>query len=177
MKRGEKQRRETGQRVRRAVRLDPFLYRAVADEPSLTVEAVAVGVGASLVMVLGLMLVRVISPFWWLVSGIGSGMAVLTIGTWFVVAIGGRLGGRARYDQMLRALGYAMVPLALGFIPIANFIPGFLAGGVWATTCAVVAVREVHDVPNRLATILVVSPILMVVGILPLVAIATQAPA
>lgn len=177
MERGEKRRSQITQRVIRAVKLDPFFYRTVAEQSSLTVEAVAVAVVSSLVMVLGLMLVRSITPFWWMVSGIGWGTTVLALGTWFVVAVGRRLGGRAQYDQMLRALGYAMAPQALGFIPIANFIPGFLAGGVWAATCAVVAVREVHDVPTRLAATLVVAPMLMFVGILPLVVIATQASA
>jgi hypothetical protein len=173
----EKRRSPIAQRVIRAMKLDPFLYRTVADQPSLTVEAVAVAIVSSLVMVLGLMLVRSITPFWWVVSGIGWGTAVLGLGTWFVVAVGRRLGGKARYDQMLRALGYAMAPQALGFIPIANFVPGFLAGGVWATTCTVIAVREVHDMDSRLAATLVVAPILMFVGILPLVVIATQASA
>lgn len=158
-------------RVIRALRLDPFFYAAVAEDSSLTREAVLVAVISSLIMGLGLMLVRVVGPLWWFLGGIGWAMAVLLIGTLFVVAVGRRLGGRAGYGQMLRGLGYAMAPQALGFIPIANFIPGFVAGGIWTVACAIVAVRDVHDIPTRAAAALVVVPLLMVVAILPMAGI------
>ncbi len=161
----------TARRVTRALRLDPFLYRRVAEDTSLTREAVLVAVVSSLVMGLGMMLVRLIRPLWWFVGGIGWAVAVLFVGTWFVVAVGRRLGGRANYGQMLRALGYAMAPQALGFVPLGNFVPGFLAGSIWTVACAIVAVREVHDIPTRLAAILVVAPLLMVVAILPMAGI------
>ncbi len=75
---------------------------------------------------------------------------------------------------MVRGLGYAMVPQALGFIPVAGFVPGFVIGGLWATACAVVAVREVHDIPTGLAVRLVVAGILVIVAFVPLVVTATQ---
>lgn len=155
----------------RAVRLDPFLFTAVAENTSLTREAVLVAVVSSLFMGLGMMLMRLIRPLWWLLGGIGWAAVVLVVGTWFVVTVGRRLGGRAEYGQMLRALGYAMAPQALGFVPVANFIPGFLAGGIWTVACAIVAVREVHDIPTRAAATLVVTPLLIVVAILPMVGI------
>ena len=158
-------------RVLRAVRLDPFLYSAVAENTSLTMEAVLVAVLSSLTMGLGLMIVGVVKPLWWLLGGIGWAAVVLGVGTWFVVTVGRRFGGRADYSQMLRALGYAMAPQALGFLPIANFIPGFLAGSIWAIACAIVAVREVHDVPTRLAAALVVAPVMFVVAFLPFIVI------
>ena len=158
-------------RVWRAVRLDPFHYLAVAKDSSLTREAVLVAVLSSLVMGLGLMLVRVVKPLWWLLGAIGWTAVVLGVGTWFVVTVGRRLGGHADYGQMLRGLGYAMVPLALGFVPIANFVPGFVAGSVWAVACAIVAVREIHDIPTRAAAALVVAPLLMVVAILPMLGV------
>ena len=126
---------------------------------------------SSLTMGLGLMIVGVVKPLWWLLGGIGWAAVVLGVGTWFVVTVGRRFGGRADYSQMLRALGYAMAPQALGFLPIANFIPGFLAGSIWAIACAIVAVREVHDVPTRLAAALVVAPVMFVVAFLPFIVI------
>jgi hypothetical protein len=122
-------------------------------------------------MGLGLMIVRVVEPLWWFLGGLGWAVAVLFGGTWFIVQVGRRLGGHARFDQMLRALGYAMAPQALGFLPVANFVPGFLAGSIWSIACAIVAVREVHDVPTRLAVALVVAPVLVAVGFLPFIVI------
>ena len=158
-------------RVWRAMRLDPFFYSSAGDNPSLTREALLVAVLSSLTMGLGLMIVRVVEPLWWLLGGLGWAVAVLFGGTWFIVQVGRRLGGHARFDQMLRALGYAMAPQALGFLPVANFVPGFLAGSIWAIACAIVAVRDVHDVPTRLAVALVVAPVLVVVGFLPFIVI------
>lgn len=154
-------------RVWRAMRLDPFFYSSTADDPSLTREAVLVAVLSSLLMGLGLMLVRIVDPLWWLLGGLGWAAAVLFGGTWFIVQVGRRVGGRARYDQMLRALGYAMAPQALGFLPIGNFIPGFLAGSIWTVACAIVAVQNVHDVPTRVAAAVVVAPVLMFIAVLP----------
>lgn len=172
MEHTEKRRRVVAQRVFSAMRLDPFFYRSVADQTSLTWEAVAVAVASALIMGLGLMLIRIVAPLWWLIGGLAWATGVLGLGTWYVTAVGRRMGGQGDYDQILRGLGYAMAPQALGFIPIADFLPGFLVGGVWATACAVVAIQEIHRVPTRVAVILVVAPVLMVIAVFPLVAIA-----
>jgi hypothetical protein len=157
-----------------AVKGDGYFYYTVANQPERTREAVSVAIGSSLIMGLGVMLIREVNPAIWALAGLGWAAFVLGIGTWYVVAVGRRIGGRARYDQMARALGFAMAPQALGFFPFANFVPGFLIGAVWATVCAVIAVREVHQIPTQLAIGLVIVPILLVVGALPLVALSLQ---
>ena len=81
------------------------------------------------------------------------------------------MGGRAEYIQMLRPLGYATAPQALGFVPIADFIPGFIVGGIWSTACAVVAVREAHRIDTRLAAALVIAPIFAIIAVVPLVGV------
>lgn len=158
-------------RVLKAIQLDSFFYSSVARDPTRTREAVTLAFVSSLVLGLGLMLMRIVNPVAWLFGGIAWAAGLLFGGTWFLVWVGQRLGGTAEYDQMLRPLGYAMVPQALGFIPIANFIPGFLIGGIWSVACAVVAVREAHRVPTRLAAALVAAPILVAIGLAPLVSI------
>jgi hypothetical protein len=65
-----------------------------------------------------------------------------------------------------------MAPQALGFVPLADFIPGFLVGATWSIACVVVAVREAQRIPTRLAAALVVAPIFVLIGVAPLVAIA-----
>jgi hypothetical protein len=161
-------------RVRRALRLDSFLYRSVAEEPSLTAEAVAVGVISALVMGLGLVLVRSITVFWWLVGGIAWATGVLAVGSWFFVAVGRRLGGGGRYDQMVRGLGYAIAPQALGFIPVAGFVPGFAVGALWSIAGVTIAVREVHDISTGLAVRMVMAAVFIMVAFLPLIVTTIQ---
>jgi hypothetical protein len=174
MERSERKWRQVAGRIRRAAQLDTRFYRSVADEPAFTREAVGVAIGSALVAGLGLALLRIITPLWWLIGSLGWATLALGLGTWFVVRVGAMLGGTARYDQMLRALGYAMAPQALGFVPIADFSLGFLAGASWATTCAVIAVREVHRVPTGAAVALIVAPLLMLIGTLPLIGFLAQ---
>ena len=161
-------------RTWRAAKLDDYIYEDVADKPELTTEAVTVALLSSFIMNLGLMLVGAITPFWWIVGSIAWGLGILFVGTWVVATFGRLLRGQATYHQLLRALGYAMAPQALGFIPIADFVPGFLAGGIWATVCAIRAVRDVHKLPIQVAITLVVAPLLMALGATPLLVALTQ---
>ena len=157
-----------------AVKADEHFYYTVANQPERTREAVSVAIGSSLIMGLGVMLVRAINPAVWALAGLAWAAVVLLLGAGYIVVVGRRIGGRGRYDQMVRALGYAMAPQALGFLPFMDFIPGFIVGAVWATVCAVVAVREVHEIPTQLAAGLVIVPILLVIGVLPLIALTVQ---
>ncbi len=157
-----------------AVKADTYFYYTVANQPERTREAVTVGVGSSLIMFLGAMLVRAISPAAWALAGLGWAAVMLGIGAWYLTVVGRLMGGSGSYDQVLRALGFAMAPQALGFLPIANFIPGFVIGAVWATFCTVVAVREVHRIETQAAVGLVIVPILLVIGVLPLLALTLQ---
>ena len=162
----------TASRVLKAIQLDSFFYARVARDPARTREAVLVGFASALVMGLGLMLMRIVPPISWLLGGLAWGAILLFGGAWFFVTTGNRLGGQAEYGEMLRPLGYAMVPQALGFVPLVDFIPGFLIGATWSIACAVVAVREAHRVPTRLAVALVIAPIFLLIGVVPLIAVA-----
>ena len=162
------------ERLRKAVSLDSFFYANVSADSGRTREAVVVAAVSALVMGMGLMLMRIVSPVWWLVGAVAWVAAVLFGGAWLLVGLGRRFGGRADFLQILRPLGYAMAPQALGFIPLVDFIPGFVAGMVWSCACAVVAVREAHAVPTRLAVALVVAPLLVLIGLAPLVGVAVS---
>lgn len=163
-------------RVGRAALLDGFLYLEVAERRDLTMEALLVAIVSSLTMTAGLAALRLLSLGWWLVGGVAWGLGILTAGASLATVAGRVLGGRARFDELLRALGYAMVPLGLGIVPLGGFVPGFLAGGTWATACAVVAVREVHRIPTGAAVAVVVAPVLLLVGAVPLVGLALSSP-
>ena len=161
----------TAERLRKAARLDSYFYSSVAENPARTREAVLVAGVAALIMGLGLMLMRIISPLWWLLGALAWAAVLLFGGAWLLVVMGRRFGGHAEYLQMVRPLGYAMAPQALGFVPIADFIPGFVVGGLWSIACVVVAVREAHGIPTRLAAALVIAPILVVIAFVPLVGV------
>lgn len=151
-----------------AVKGDAFFYRKVVTDRTLTVEAAAMTLISSLVMGLGLMLVGVIKPLAWVIGAVGWSIMVLVIGAGMIAPLGRVVGGTGSYSQVARGVGYAVVPQALAFVPVGGFLPGFIVGGVWAAFCSVVAVREAHHIPNRSAAILVLVPILLGVGVVPL---------
>jgi hypothetical protein len=48
--------------------------------------------------------------------------------------------GTTNFGEMLRVLGYAQAPRAIGVFPFIGWI-----GFIWALVCSVVAIREGHD--------------------------------
>lgn len=125
----------------RAAKLDLDFYNTVEADESFNGQA------ALLVLIVSLL------------SGIGVG---LTAGTPFlrsiiITTIGGLIawvvwaaltawigtsffGGTTNFGEMLRVLGYAQAPRALGVLPFIGWI-----GFVWALVASVVAIREGHD--------------------------------
>jgi hypothetical protein len=53
-------------------------------------------------------------------------------------------GGKATIDEMLRVLGFASAPLALGIIPCI----GGIIGALWAMAAAFIAVRQGLDLDD-----------------------------
>jgi hypothetical protein len=125
----------------RAARLDLDFYNTVEADESFNGQAA--------------LLVLIVSAL----SGIGVG---LTPGTPFfrsiiITTIGGLIawvlwaaltawigrsvfGGTTNFGEMLRVLGYAQAPRAIGVLPFIGWI-----GFVWALVASVVAIREGHD--------------------------------
>jgi hypothetical protein len=134
-------------RVLRAVRLDPTLYREVAADDRLMGEAALIVLAATLLSAIG--------------TGIGSRSWVLGFGAelingfligwllWAVIAnlVGDFIGGRSQLSEMVRALGYANAPRfvgVLGFLPCVG--PIFrLAAWLLTIAAGVVAIREAMD--------------------------------
>jgi Yip1 domain len=151
------------QRMIRAARLDAALYDEVEADPSLTRQAAAVvaivavcqGLGSALAMVLagassgsqllpGLVL-ALIGPF--------VGWVVWSYTAYW---IGTRLfHGTATPGELLRTLGYAQAPGALGlltFLPLAGGLAVFL-GGVWTLAAGIVAIRQGLDIATGKAVV------------------------
>ncbi len=142
-------------RVVRAVKLDPTLYREVSGDGSKTTEAMIVVALAALIGGLG----PILGPGHfrvggWILAAILAPTLFLAIGTGVLWLIGKLFSGKAEFMQMFRPLGYAYAPYALGIIP---FIGGII-GGIWALVCAVIAVRESEEVSTGAAVAIVLIP-------------------
>ena len=127
------------QRMIRAAKLDVDLYETVENDRGYTGEAFFIVVLTGLLSGIGLWLGP--GKFWGSVVG-GVLGAVIGWGIWAFLTdvIGRRLGGTADMGEMLRVLGYASSPMALGVIPWLG-----LVAAIWTLVAAVVAVRQGLD--------------------------------
>jgi hypothetical protein len=133
------------QRVVRAVTFDTKFYNEAESDASLNQEALIVVIIASLLGALG--------GIW---GGVGAviGTFIVSIVGYFALAyitflVGTNFfKGQADIGQMLRALGYAWAPYALGVLGILPCIGwlGVLVGSLWALATTIVAIREAQDI-------------------------------
>lgn len=150
--------------VMRAVRFDAAFYREAANDERYSRQALTVvlivaalsGLGAFLGNVLA---GAVFSALFGLILGVALAVAGYYVWVYVVYYIGSQFfQGRATAPQLLRSLGYAYAPMALGVL---SFIPCFgglvaLAGSVWSLACGFFAVREVHQLDDGKTLITVI---------------------
>jgi hypothetical protein len=130
-----------------ALLLDTAFYTDVSEDRSLMGQAVVVvgvanlsaGIGAAFAtesaVLAGALLGVVTGYVGWLVW---SGVAFL---------IGVRVfGGDSDYPEMLRVIGFAYAPLAIGIIPWLGFV-----GAAWALFAAVIAIRASMEFSTKRA--------------------------
>lgn len=131
------------QNALRAAQLDVAFYNEVEHDSSYTGQAAGVVVIASALSGIGSWLGPASDS---LFSAVIGGVVVSLIGwvVWSGITLGvGKnfFGGTADMGEMLRVLGFATGPTALGIVPII----GSLVGGIWALVAGVVAIREGLD--------------------------------
>jgi hypothetical protein len=162
-------------RAIRAARLDVTLYQEVEKDTSLNREALMVVIIATALAALGALVGGIFTGFgaallavaWTVVWGI-VGYYLWAYLTWF---IGTRLfQGTAEPGELLRTLGYATAPRALGvlsFIPCAGALIAFLAG-IWSLVAGVIAVREAlnFDTGKAIITVVIGWVVVFLVGAL-----------
>jgi hypothetical protein len=150
--------------VMRAVRFDAAFYRETASDERYSQQALTVvlivaalsGLGAFLGNVLG---GAILSALFGLILGMALAVAGYYVWVYVVYYIGSQFfQGRATAPQLLRSLGYAYAPMALGVL---SFIPCFgglivLVGSVWSLACGFFAVREVHQLDDGKTLITVI---------------------
>jgi hypothetical protein len=154
-------------RVIRAIKLDPTLYRQVADNESFMRESILIVIIVSFLSALG--------------SGIGAAIGKqAAVGAFFAeffssillgwllwaavsYVVGAALGGRSSVPEMARTLGYASAPRLLAvlrFIPCVGFLFG-LAAWVLSIIAGVIAIRESMEFDTTKAIITAVAGFLI----------------
>jgi hypothetical protein len=150
-------------RVVRAALLDVGLYEEVEADTSLNQEALMVVILVSVLtgiagflggLIGGSILVAILG----LVLGVVLGVVNYYIWAYVTYFVGTNLfDGTADVGELLRVLGYASGPRALGvlgFIPCLGAIFS-LGGAIWALVAAVIAVRQALDFDTTKAIITV----------------------
>ncbi len=131
-------------RVVRAIRLDPSLYRQVADDDEYLTEAFLIVIVVAILGALGVGLggQRALTAFIVeLVNSVVFGWLLWALIAFFV---GDMLGGRSSFVEMARTLGYANAPRLLaifGFLPCVGWVFRIAAWGL-SVAAGVIAVRE-----------------------------------
>ncbi len=128
------------QNMIRAARLDKDFYNTVEHDQTYTPQAGAVVVVAYGLSGIGLWLGPAEGLFRSVIGSLIGGLVGWLVWAFLTNVIGGALGGTADFGEMLRVLGFAQAPIAIGVIPFLSFI-----GLIWMFVAAVIAVREGLD--------------------------------
>jgi len=153
------------QRGIRAARLDKTLYAEVEGNAALTQEAVVFVVIVSIISAIGSFLSNLILGNGFVAAIVGLIIGpIIAVATFFVWAflnfwIGTNLfKGKAEYGELIRTLGYAYGPNALGvlsFIPCLGGIAA-LIGAIWMAVAGFFAVRQALNVDDTNAILTIV---------------------
>jgi len=135
-------------RIMRLLRLDFSVFKDIESDPNATTEAVLVVAASTFLSALGSAIGsdRVTVSF---IMSIVTGLLSWLVWSGVTYAIGKSVfKGGGTFEQMLRVLGYATAPRALGvisFIPCFGWIAGF-AGLVLSLVAGVMAIKEAMDI-------------------------------
>jgi hypothetical protein len=158
-------------RILRVVRLDASVYQEIRDDPQATREAAIVVVGAALLSALGsLSITRD------LFARMGTQFLLGVLVQWLLWSVVAFLVGTAiyhssaRFVSVLRVLGYATAPLAVGILSIFGCLGALFALLAWAFSLYLgfYAVREAMGLRTEAAmvTIASASVAVLVIGVL-----------
>ena len=147
-------------RIMRAIRLDPTVYREIAEDEGAMSQAAIIVVIVSLLSAIGSSIVA--DNFF--VTMLVSWITAIVIGWigWAILTyfVGTRVfGGRSSVAEMMRVLGFASAPRLLGIfgiIPCLGWIAA-LIGAILAFIAGFIAVREAmeFDTGKAILTVLI----------------------
>jgi hypothetical protein len=155
-------------RLPRVLKLEDPVFGEIGNDENATVQGIVVTALAAMVgnltaegNILGNILVGLI------VAPIG-----LFIWTGILYVVGKMFGGQGTYSQLIRPIGYAGAPFALGIVPVI----GGLAGLVYSAAIQIRAVMQINQVKQGSAIATVLIPMgILVVGLVILAIIASIA--
>lgn len=155
-------------RLPRVLKLEDPVFGEIADDEKSTIQAVVVTAIAAIIGNLtaeGNFLGNILAGL--IVAPIG-----LFIWTGILFVVGKMFGGQGTYSQLLRPIGYAGAPFALGIVPVI----GGIAGLVYSAIIQVRAVMSVNKVGQGSAVATVIIPMaVLVVGLVILAVLASIA--
>lgn len=155
-------------RLPRVLKLEEPVYGEIADDENGTVQGIVVTAVAAVIGNLtaeGNILGNILAGL--IIAPIG-----LLVWTGILYVIGKMFGGQGTYAQLLRPIGYAGAPFALGIVPVI----GGLAGLVYSAMIQVKTVQQVNKVSQGSAVATVVIPMaVLVVGLVFLAILASVA--
>jgi hypothetical protein len=149
-------------RMIRAIKLDASVYDELEMDRNATTEAFMVVAAVAFISALGGFIGGIRNPGAAFVGLIGAVIVALigwVVWSYITYWIGTALfHGTAAPGELLRTLGFAYTPNALGFfsfIPVLGPLVG-LIGGIWALIAGIIAVRQALDFDTGKAVITVV---------------------
>jgi hypothetical protein len=130
-----------------ALLLDTAFYTEVAADKSFMGQAASVVVVANLLGGIGASFATESNVLIGAVLGVVTGLVGWLVWSAVAYLIGVRVfGGDADYPEMLRVIGFAYAPLAIGVVPWLGFV-----GAAWALIAAVLAIRESMEFSTKRA--------------------------
>lgn len=152
------------ERMLRAAKLEPGLYDEVERDVNATTQALLVVVIVAVLSGIG---GGIRAGLLGLIGGIVAALVAWAIWSLVTYWVGTTFfGGKATYGELLRCVGFAYTPNALGlfgFIPALGGLIAFV-GSVWSLIAMVIGIREALDVSTGQAVITaIVGWVIMVV--------------
>ncbi len=143
-------------RILGVFRLNPATFEEIENDPSATSQAAIVVAIVALLSALGSGIAgigsgRFISGFFGTLVWTFIAWIIWSAVSWFVGT--SLFGGKATLSEMMRVIGFAYAPQALGIIPCI----GGIIGGIWSLIASFIAIRQGLDLDNMktLLTVLV----------------------
>lgn len=135
--------------VTRVVLLDVDFFKEAAVDKSLNFQAALVVVVASGMAGVGSAIAENVAVVASILGGMVAGIIgwLLWSGVSFVVGTRA-FGGDSSFAEMLRVIGFAFAPLAIGIVPYLGF-----PAAAWMLFASVIAVREGLEIPTPKALI------------------------
>jgi hypothetical protein len=151
------------QRLGRVLRLEQGVFGEIGSDDRATGEAFLVTAAAGAISNL--------TTEGNIIANFIGGAAILALGlviwTGIVYLLAKLASGTGTYQELLRGIGYASAPYALGIVPVLG-----LVGTVYSVVLQVRALKEISGISGGAAAAIVLVPLILVVVLLVIIAAA-----